>query len=65
MLYRVVFGGTVCHTPAGLCGPGPFGKLAAAWFVSKQRFVGDTSLGGWFDARLVGLLSAAVGTVCL
>ena len=46
--------------------PGPFGELAAAWFVSKRSKLSVTqALVAGSTARLIGLLSAAVGAVCL
>ena len=46
--------------------PGPFGELAAAWFVSKRSDLSVTqALVAGSTARLIGLLSAAVGAVCL
>lgn len=46
--------------------PGPFGELAAAWFVHKRSGMPiTTALVAGTTARLVGLLSAAVGAVAL
>ena len=46
--------------------PGPFGELAAAWFASKRSGIQLTQvLVAGTTARLVGLLSAAVGAVAL
>jgi hypothetical protein len=46
--------------------PGPFGEIAAAWFVHKRSGMPiTTALVAGTTARLVGLLSAAIGAVAL
>ena len=57
---------TLCCTLAQLCDPHPLVVSAAAWFASKRSwFEGGSCLVAGTTARLIGLLSAAVGAVCL